>query len=227
MSTYLQLLQDLHRESGAAGVAPSAVTGLRGEAARLAGYIVQADQLVQDLWVNWKFLWTQFTSSNTTTAGTATLAAPTNLNYWDFDTFRIVYPGETDQHPIEAVEYNEIRTEVLDTSEATPARVIVMNDSSLRFEPVPNGIYTIIADYWKKPTLLAAASDISAIPPQYHLVILGRGLMLYGEFEDAPEVEKKGIRIYEQQLARLENRELPNKQNARFRMGGSFEVIAE
>ena len=36
MSTYLQLLQQLHRDCGAAGTEPQAVTGLTGEAKRLA-----------------------------------------------------------------------------------------------------------------------------------------------------------------------------------------------
>lgn len=219
MSTFLELVQDLHREVGAAGVAPSSVTSQTGEALRLVNWIKKADQLIQELWVDWKFLWSEF--SDDTVASTATLAAPADLNFWDFETFKI------DGDPLEVVEYHDIRGETLDTSEGQPARVIVMPDHSLKFEPVPDAVYTITADYWKTPTLLAANSDVSAIPESYHLAILGRAMILYANYENAPEIKTQGEELYIEQLARLENHELPNKRNARFKQGGFFQVIAE
>ena len=62
MSTFLQLVDQLHDDVGAAGVAPTAVTGLTGEAARLASWIQRADEYVQLLYVNWKFLRQTFTT---------------------------------------------------------------------------------------------------------------------------------------------------------------------
>jgi len=68
MSTYLELVDDLHREVGAAGVAPTTVTAQTGEADRLTKWIREADLYVQTLWVTWRYLWTQWTVANTTTA---------------------------------------------------------------------------------------------------------------------------------------------------------------
>lgn len=227
MSTYLELVQQLHGEVGAAGVAPIAVTPVTGEAARLARWIKQADNYVQLKWVNWKFLRQTFTTSNTTTAGVATLAKPTNLKYWDFKTFFITEPGETDKNPILAVEYDKIKNVPLDTTQDTPSRVIVMPDNSLMFEPVPDAVYTITADYYDKPTLLAANSDVSLIPEEYHQVIIGRAMILYGNFENAPEMKDQGSEIYVEQLALLENDQLPNQEHSRFNTGAQIEVIAE
>jgi hypothetical protein len=229
MSDYLTLVQDLHTGVGAAGVVPQAVTGLSGEAQRLANWIRRADNLIQLKWVNWKFMRSDFgtAGSNDTTASTETLAKPTDHKYWDRKTFRITYPGETDKYPIDVVEYDTIKTGVLDTSEGVPDRVILMPDNSLIFEPVPDGIYTIDADYYVRPTLLAASTDVSAIPEEFHDIILGRAMILYANFENAPEIKDQGEEIYTEQLALLENDQLPNQFSSRFNTGAEIEVIAE
>lgn len=227
MSTFLQLVQDLHREVGAAGVKPAAVTSQTGEAERLVGWIKEADLYVQNLWSDWKFLWDQFDTGNVTTASVNSLSKPANFGHWDFETFRIIEPGQTESNPIDVVEYHDIRGETLDTSESIPNRVIVMPDDNLQFEPVPDAAYTILADYYAEPTPLAANADVSAIPEKYHPVILGRAMILYANHENAPEIKDQGSEIYIEQLARLENKQLPNKKDARFKSGGFFEVIAE
>jgi len=227
MSTYLELVQDLHREVGAAGVAPTTAINLIGEADRLAKWIREADIYIQLLWVTWRFLWAQFDTNNTTTAGTNLLAAPADLNFWDFKTFKIIQPGETDENPLSVVEYDKIKGTILDTSQDIPSRAIVMPDNNLNFEPIPDAIYTILADYYVKPTPLAANDDVSIIPEEYHQVILGRAEILYGNYENAPEIKDQGKEIYIEQLARLENHQLPNLENSRFTTGGLFAVIAE
>lgn len=227
MSSYLELLQDLHNSVGAAGIEPQAVTGLSGEAQRLANWVKQADNYVQLKYVNWKFLRNEFTTSNTTTASVATLAAPSLTRYWDEKTFTITYPGETDKYPISAVEYDAVKGEVLDTLDGVPDRVIIMPDQSLKFEPVPDGIYTINADYYVSPTLLAASPDVSLIPPAFHQIIIGRAMILYANFESAPEIKDQGEEIYLEQLALMENDQLPNQHQSRFNTGAMIEVIAE
>lgn len=224
--TFLELVQALHYECGAAGVAPTAVTGQTGEARRLVNWVIRADLKIQRKWINWKFLRDVFDTANTTTPSTATLSAPAELHTWDLDTFTIIYPGETIANPLPAVEYETVKREVLDTTEGPPARVIVMPDNTLRFEPVPDGVYTIGADYYLKPVALAANIDVSPIPPEYHeSAILGRAMIYYANFENAPEIRKQGDELYTEGLAELENHQLPNKNYSRFRTGGGFEVI--
>jgi hypothetical protein len=225
MSTYLELVDDLHYSVGAAGTAPAAVTGLTGEARRLALWIQQADDYVQSLWVNWKYLRQEY--STPTISGIATAAAPANLKYWDYKTFRIILPGETDKNPFQASEYDKAKMDILDTDPDVPWRAIIMPDNSILFETVPDDAYTIEADYYDKPTLLAANSDVSLIPEEYHQVILGRAMILYSNFESAPEIKDQGEEIYIEQLARLENDQLPNQWNSRFNTGAMIEVIAE
>lgn len=227
MSTYLELVQQLHRDVGAAGVEPSGVTGLTGEAKRLAGWIKEADNYVQLKWVNWKYLYQQY--SVATIADQPTATKPALLKYWDFKTFKIIEPGSTDKNSLTAVEYDSIKTEiltpVLDTD--IPSRAIVLNNNNLQFDPVPDDAYTIEADYYDKPTLLAANADVSLIPEEFHQIIMGRAMILYANFENAPEIKDQGEEIYVEQLALLENDQLPNVMHSRFNTGAMIEVIAQ
>lgn len=220
MSTFLELVQRLHRECGASGSAPSSVLNQVGQNLRLVGWVAEADYNIQLLHTDWKFLWRQSTGL-TTTASVSTLAKPVDLHYWDFDTFKL------DGEKIEAVEYHDIKDEVLDDSEAYPSRIIVMPDNSLMFEPVPDDSYSVTADYFKKPVKLAANNDESLIPAEFELCTIGRALILYANYEGAPEAKIQGSEWYTEHLARLENSQLPNKKHARFKQGGHFEVRAE
>jgi len=229
---FLQLVQELHRECGAAGSAPSTVANPTGEARRLVNWIKTSNLEIQNKWENWKFL--RCTYSANTTSGTSTLAAPTSPNnlgsgMWDYDTFKITQPGDTIASPLMCQEYSEVKTEIVDTSSGYPWRVVVMPDNSLRFEGTPDAAYTIEADFFREPlvTELAADADVSSIPAKYHRAIVGHALMAYAEFEGAEEIFKKGNRIYTEQLALLENSQLDNKKKARARTGGFFQVYNE
>lgn len=230
MSTYLQLVQQLHEECGAAGVAPATLTGQTGENLRLINWVKSADRYVQQLWHVWKFLRAEFSDTtvisqrDNTTGGT-----PADLQHWDEESFKILRPGATVPDPLEVYEYNNVRGEIFDTSiEDIPWRVIIMPDNSLRFDPVPDAAYTITADYYKVPVDLAVDADVSAIPEMFHQVIIGRALMLYGNYENAPEIKEQGQEIYTEALGRLESLQLPNQFAARFKgNGGFFEVVAE
>jgi hypothetical protein len=227
VSTFLQLVQDLHRECGASGTAPTSVIGQTGEAQRLVRWIRDADLKVQRLWVNWKFRRLDY--SQPTVQSQPTLPKPGNLAVWDLATFFIVPPTGvvgTDNEMLPAVEYEQVKREFLDTSEGQPARVIIMPDSSLKFEGTPDGAYTILADYYRKTVTMSQNTDVSIIPEDYHDVILGRALMMYGNFENGPEIKEQGQELYAEFLARLENDQLPNQNYSRYRTGGGFEVIA-
>lgn len=223
MSTYIELVQDLHREVGAAGNAPSTVVNQRGENQRLVRWISDADFLIQTLWHNWKFL-TDMTYSVPTVASTRDATKPSMLNMWDELTFRI------DGELIDVVEYRDVKHEVFDlTFETEPSRIIILPNNDIRFDPIPDQAYTITADHFVKPTKLADDSDVSVIPEEFHeTVILGRAEILYGNFENAAEMKDQGLELYSEFLGRLESLQLPNQFNARYDSDAApIEVIAQ
>lgn len=223
MSTFLEHLVDLHRESGAAGIAPTAVTGLTGEHLRLANWVISADLYVQRLKHRWNFLRTEYSAA--TVASTRDATKPTTIQNWDLDTFAL----DTDQ-PLVAVKYNSIKREVFDiTIEDVPWRVIILPNGNLRFDPVPDAAYTITADGYLKPVPLAADADVSLIPEEFHQVILGRALILYANYENAAEIKSQGNELYTEFIVPLMSQELASDQDdvEAKGEGGFFEVIAE
>lgn len=225
MSTFLELVVDLHRESGAAGQAPTTVVGQRGEYNRLVNWVMSADLYIQDMYENWKFMREEY--SEDTLAGNKMLPSIQDVAWYDEGTFKIIENGTTDENPIEVVEYDAIKGEIRDVSTGVPYRVIIMPDNTLEVDPVPDAAHTIKCDYYKNAVEMAGNSDISVIPARFHKAILGYALMLYAGYERADEIMKQGELIFGQQIQRLENSQLPNKFNSRFRTGGGFEVIAE
>ena len=220
MADFLTLVRKLHSDVNASGAAPTSVTNQQSESLRLVNWILDSDKFIQNLWTRWKFLRLEFSGDTTDTI--ATLSKPAGLKQWDFDTFFI------DGDPLDVIEYDKIKRDVLDTSPGQPSRVTVMPDNSLRFEPVPNGVFTITADYYKSQVLMVNNTDVSDIPEDFDMVISGRAQMLYGNFEEAPEQQRQGAQIYGEFLGRLQDDQLPNEENAQYKgSGGFFEVIAE
>jgi len=231
VNTFLYWVQELHRESGAAGRAPTTVTGVTGEAARLVGWVKEANQSVQRLWDNWKFLRTTY--SQACTAGTNTLAAPADIGAgtWDLDSFMITESGQSISSPILVYEYDNVKQEPIDTSSGVPWRVVVMPDNSLRLESTPNAAHVIAADYYREPAVdeFDVDADTSTIPAKFQRIILAEALLMYAEYEGAQEAKTKGDRIKGEIMPRLENSQLPNGGNSRYKVGAGrhIEVIAQ
>ena len=182
-------------------------------------WIQRADFYVQDLWLNWKFLWDQVELP--TVPGVTGVTAPTDLNFWDFKTFKL-NDGSTEDEPLAFVEHDMIKWHIRDTQQQRPSRVILMPDNNIELEPVPDAVYTIKADYFEKPRRMENNGDESPIPSTFRDVILGRALILYGNYEQAPEIRAQGQEIYGEFLARLENSQLPNQRFSRYQSTGSF-----
>ncbi len=224
MSTYLELVQELHEEVGASGLVPAAVANQQGEAKRMVNWVRRADEYVQLLWHNWKFLRSEYDEN--TTVDVVQMPIVQGAQFWDEDTFKYYGSGGgTDPYQLEVVEYDAIKSEVRDQSKSEPYQVIIMPDNKLEVQPIPDDVYRITGDVYTRPVELQADDDISAIPEQYHRVILGRAMMLYANFESAPEIKTQGSEIYAETLTRLQNSQLPNKFLSQFRTGGIFEVI--
>lgn len=226
---FLQMVQKLHVEVGAAGRAPVAVTSQTGEAARLVGWIQQANMDVQNLWENWKFLRETYSQATTSTVNTLAKPADFGSGMWDFDTFFVTEEGDTTQQPLIAQEYSEVKSEIIDTSPGVPWRAVVMPDSSLRLEGTPDGAHTIYADYFREPdsTELVANDSVSSIPARFHLAVIGRAIVLYGNYENAPEFKTQGSELYSDYLGRLENSQLDNQKHSRYRTGAKIEIRNE
>lgn len=247
--TFLQLCQDLFREVGAAGTAPSTISGATGEWLRLVNYVHDAELEIQNLWVDWKWLrqtLTFYTGTNNqtgifTTQGGAATAYPTDLAEWDWKSFFIYPTGSTTPQPLPTYEWQDVRGQVFDTTDLTqPSRIIVMPDNTFRFDLIPDASYQCFCEYRKVPYDLKSDADVSNIPARFaNRIIVEWARMKYGLFENAPEqvsaarkwiygsVDDAGLPQNEGLLAALENDQLPNRKNSRRQQGNNIVVSTD
>jgi hypothetical protein len=244
--TYLQLVQTLFTEVGAAGYPPSTTVNQTGEAARLVRYVHDAELDIQNHWGDWKWLrktLTGYTIAGTntgivTTQGGSISAQPADLAEWDFKTFQIQPIGSTFFATLESYEWQEVKMEVFDlTDQDQPWRVIVMPDNTLRWDLTPDQSYPIQVEYRCVPYDLKNDTDVSNIPPRFaNRIIIEWARMKYGLFENAAEqvsraraeiygiVDDQGIKQTQGLLAELENDQIPNAKNGRLQSGNEIVI---
>lgn len=87
-----------------------------------------------------------------------------------------------------------------------PIVIAVGPDQSLCLGPPPTGDYTITGDYFVAPSVMVADTDVPVgLPTRFHMLIVYRCMLKYGQHESAPEVvqraEQESARMYAQLLA--------------------------
>lgn len=185
MSTYLQLCQYVAAQANITGDGLSGVTNQTGDYARVVRWVADADESIQLAFSDWKFLWKQWTQA--VTANDNDYAVPTDLGVFDLESFYMDYSTDSYQW-LEYKPYEEYRIDDRNGTVATgdPTEFTIRPDNAyviLIPKPTENGSLT--ADYWKKPTRLAANSDESAIPSRFHRLIEIEALALYAAEREA------------------------------------------
>jgi len=246
--TFLQLVQDLFREVGAAGVQPTTTVNQAGEALRLVNYIHDAELEIQNLWVDWKWLrktLTFYTGAQDRTGiytaqGGAVSAYPADVAEWDWKSFFILPPGATALQPLRTEEWQAVRNQVFTTTSFNqPWQVIVMPDNTFRFDNIPDQSYQCQCEYRSVPYDLKADADVSNIPARFaNRIIVEWARMKYGLFEGASEqtaaaklhiygtLDDAGIPTNNGLLTALENDQLPNRKNSRRQQGNNIVISA-
>jgi hypothetical protein len=217
MSTFLELCQDLREQAGISGSGPTAVTGQTGEMLRVVNWINKAYQKIQNMDTNWNFLRADFSFQTIASTSTYTTTAVnlTDHGSWKVDSLRcyLTSAGATDEQWLVYYPWEEFRDIYqfggLRTSSGRPISFSVKPDQSLIFYPVPDAVYTVVGEYFKKPQEMAANSDEPLIPSQYQDVIMWRALMYYATYESAPELYAEGQAEYRRLMAEMRVRELP------------------
>lgn len=95
-----------------------------------------------------------------------------------------------------------------------PVTLALAPNDALVCGPVAASGYTLIGDYYKRPTALVADSDTPTMPVQFHMAIVYKAMTYYGASEAAPEVHDFGAQKYEQIFRQLVIHQAPRIQVA-------------
>ena len=215
-STFLQFCQTVRRECNVSGSGvPVAVTGQTGILEKIVGWVADADQETQGRWFDWDFLHVS-TWSHNTIADTPTVAAPSDLGVWDRESFYLDY-STADNKQLSVLDYKEWRRDHrqgVQTSQS-PDSVVILPDNSLRLQSPPDDVYSLSADYWKRPVKMVNNTDTSPIPEEYERIIVARAKIFYGEMQSVGEILASGQIEYDDLLDKLESKYLPDQKARR------------
>ena len=216
---YLALAQRLRRKCRVSGNGPTALTGQTEEYNRLLDWVNEAWILIQRTHTDWR--WMRASASAQTVQGQATYSPTTDFKLKDFgywaldyendDTFRnyITAAGTTTEIFMALMaDYDQWRDTylygALRTSYTRPIVYALAPDDSIACGPIPLAGYTLIGDYYRVPTELVLATDVPAMPAQFHMAIVYRAMMYYGASEAAPEVYNEGRTEFDRIIRELE-----------------------
>ena len=221
---FLATCQRAARECGVSGSGPSTVVNQTGELGRIVNWCATANQDIEAAHADWMFLRLTMTPFVTvagqpiypfgTGAGTVGILAD-SFGKWARDTFRC-FPtatGNTAEMPMEYWEYEQWRDAYQFGANrlvrTRPAVITITPEQFIGLGPYPDVGYTITGDYYRAPILLALDADIPSLPVQFHMLIVYKAMMFYGQYEAAPEVYDRGELEFAKGIARLDALRLP------------------
>ena len=215
---FLTLCQRARQEAGITGEGPSTVLNQTGQLERLVGWVNQAWTDIQQMRPNWTFMHAEFTF-NTVADQRDYVAADvliTDLKLWDTKSFLIHDPaiGYEDQAEMIYLDYGRWRSQYRNQMEARatdkPQLFTVLPNNSIRFEPKPDGVYTIEGEYKRSTQVFADNTDAPTnLPDDFHMMIVWQALKYYGHYENAPEVLEEAEVNFDTLLHRAEIDLLP------------------
>ncbi len=214
---FLQLVQRLRQEASVSGTNPTTTVGQTGETQRLVSWISTAWMDIQNEKFDWFFM-RQPISFNTVVSQqsyTATQAGVSSFKNYKLDSFRQyrVSMGYSSEQRLNFLPYDTFRDMyqygAMRTTSQMPVVFTVDFAKNFLLGPIPDDIYTVNGEGYALPTEFSNDTDRPTMPAEYHMAIVWRALMYYGQYEGAPEAYSHGQVEYARLLDRLTTDQMP------------------
>jgi hypothetical protein len=194
VATFLQLVNDVERESGTISQSQrlTTVAGAIGRQEKIVHWTRQAWEMIQRERSDWLFRSAQFTGD--VVAGDSTYSATdlgiTNFAGWEQGSYFTIYDpalGRGDETVLREITfrewYNAYGIGLPDSNR--PVVIAQGDDRSLYLGPPPMKPYKLRGFFRRSFQSLTADNDVPFIDPEYHQAIVWRALMLLAEDDEA------------------------------------------
>jgi hypothetical protein len=215
---YLQLCQRLRQEAAISGAGmPATVASQTGEMRKIVDWIETAYEDIQNLHTQWDFLRSELSFSTVVGQNNYTkdgIGAPEH-GEWVIESFRsyLTAAGVGGEQFMRWTNWGDFRDLYqlgsYRTNTGFPVVLAQKPDTSLIVWPIPDALYTINGEYFKRAQTMSVDTDVPLIPQKYHMIIVWRALMYYGAQENAAELFQVGQKEYSRLLSQLEASQLP------------------
>jgi hypothetical protein len=225
----LELCQELIAECGISGTETMTTTvSQTGEFADVVRWIDKAYEFIQNLHPNWQFLRFDFTFSTAATTQTYTPASANATDHakWRVekgDSFRCFTGSGSNEIYLDFVPWDDFRLEYLFSGTRTvtgrPVKFTIKPDQSLMFWPIPDAVYTVTGEYWKKAQKMSTGgvsvdSSVPVFPDRFHRAIVYKAMQYFGVSESSPEHFGMGDLGYKEMIGELRQDQLPVTESA-------------
>ncbi len=180
--TKLELLVSLHLRAGIAGAAPTTTIGQTGELALLVNLLDTAYEDIQNRSSTWEFL--RHTFQFDTEIGTSEYVPSVAADFanWKDHTFRCYLTTTENEQELQQYRWDLFRdARLLGTARDTtgrPSEIAVTPEKALRLWPIPDVVYKITGEYYRKADTMTADAD-EPVFTKFHPVIMYGALMQY------------------------------------------------
>lgn len=229
MATFLQLCQDVARESGTiSGVQPASVTGQTQRLLKIVNWTASAWNRIQTDRDDWRWMRASFTAPAGLVIGSPRYTANSfnvaRFGAWlhatpRFTPFTICDPaiGASDESELREISYERWLTEYGrgQQTNGRPGFFAISPSDELCFGPLPDLAYTVKGEYQRSPQALVNNDDVPELPVRFHDIIRWRALMLLARHDEAPGALRDATIEYDALLDALERAQTPT-----IRIGG-------
>lgn len=222
---FLQLCARTRREARISGSGPASVLGQTGEMQMIVEWVQSAYEDVQNMSPLWEFLRDDFSFNTIASTATYTLSATglTELQRWrtaDYESIScyLAATGIAGQQVIDNISWEEMRGERLFGSSATqtgrPVEYAIKPDKSMVLWPIPDAVYTVVGEYYKRPQQLVNNTDEPLFPAAYHMILVWLAMRYSAAYQAAPEKYLHADNEYKRLLYDLRRDQIPASQTA-------------
>lgn len=215
--TFLQMVQRLRQESGTSGAMPTTTINQVGDIKSLCDWIGTSWMDIQNGKPDWFFMRqpVQFNSVAGQQSYTATQASISSFGNFKLDSFRqfSVVQGYGSEQRLNFLPFDQFRDlyqfGTMRAAQQMPVTFTVDQSKNFLLGPAPDSVYTINGEGYAMPTEFTLDADRPTMPPQFHMAIVWRALMYYGQKEAAAEAYSHGQNEYLRLMSRLYADQMP------------------
>lgn len=173
------------------GAGPTNTTGQTGAMATVVQRTSQAWIDIQKSRPYWKFLRATLTYVLTIDENSYIVATDfglTTVDKWDKQSCWIYTTTTADRSRLLYMPYQAFRGNFSQYSSGRPQYFTEGPDGTILFDKSPDLAYVIEMDYWQTPEKLVNATDIPALPEQFHDIIAWKSVMKFAGSEGATDL---------------------------------------